>query len=272
MSLSEYEREVQREIDRWQRGDSSLLRQVFDIAMTPFDWLTEHMVPAAAIEQADNAVAKFFSLLSNASEWSVTPDTVIAQAKDLGLEVASVAGLRKLDLEQLDPLARAQFTQSELAAAIQGGGMGLGGVALIVADIPVLFAINLRLIQRVAAAYGFDLRGPQYRPIVMCVFNVAACGDVDSRHQALREVSVAASALSGSGGYKGRVSGTFFAQNRNIPREIAKQVIGRKLAQTIPIAGAAVGAGINYWFTRQTAQASFMVLRALHLECRERHI
>ena len=271
MQLTAYEREAQREIERWQRGDDSLFRQMFNAAMTPLDWLSEQMISPEMLDQADSLVGKFFAVLGDASEWTVTPDTVAAEAKALGIAVDSVAGLRECDLESLDRLARSQFADSTLAAAVQGGGMGLGGVALVLADIPLLFAINLRLTQRVAAAYGFDLRGPEYRPLVMCVFNVAASGAAAARHQALREASVAASALSGPGDYQGRVSGSFAAQNRHIPREIAKHVVSRKLAQTIPVAGAAVGAGINYWFTTQTADAAYMIMRGMHLECRERH-
>ena len=40
--------------------------------------------------------------------------------------------------------------------------------------------------------------------------------------------------------------------------------------QAIPLAGAAVAAGINYWFTSETAQAAYMMFRALFLEYRER--
>jgi hypothetical protein len=46
--------------------------------------------------------------------------------------------------------------------------------------------------------------------------------------------------------------------------------VGRKIAQTIPIAGAAVGAGINYWFTTETAETTYMMFRALYLERKER--
>ena len=56
----------------------------------------------------------------------------------------------------------------------------------------------------------------------------------------------------------------------HVPREIAKNLGAQKLAQMIPIAGAAVGAGVNYWFTDQTAQAAVMLSRALYLERKER--
>ena len=91
--------------------------------------------------------------------------------------------------------------------------------------------------------------------------------DVD---QALREITVAAAALAQYAEYRGRVAGTFRDQNRHLPREIAKNIGGRKIAQMIPIAGAAIGAGINYWFTTETAETAFMLFRALYIERKER--
>jgi hypothetical protein len=81
---------------------------------------------------------------------------------------------------------------------------------------------------------------------------------------------VAAAAFAHDQAYKGRVRGTFREQNRHLPREIAKNIIERKIGQAIPVAGAAIGAGINYWFTTETAEAAYMLFRALYLERKER--
>lgn len=107
----------------------------------------------------------------------------------------------------------------------QGGGTGLGRAALIAADIPLLFTINFRLIQQVGGAYGFSLRGPEFQPLILSIFNVASSGSPEAKADAMREMSVA---------------------------------------------GAAVGAGINYWFTTQTAETSYMLFRALYIERKER--
>jgi uncharacterized protein (DUF697 family) len=139
-----------------------------------------------------------------------------------------------------------------------------------VADIPLLFGINFRLIQQIGGSYGFPLQGPAYRPLVLAIFNVAASGGKDAKHAALREISVAAAAIASDLEYRGRITGTFREQNRHLPREIAKNIVGRKLGQAIPVAGAAVGAGINYWFTSETAEAAYMLFRALYLEHKER--
>ena len=61
MALTLYERDAQRDIQRWQQGDESLLRRIFDLAMTPVDWATEQAVSAQALDQFDRAVERFFA-------------------------------------------------------------------------------------------------------------------------------------------------------------------------------------------------------------------
>ncbi len=270
MRLTPYERDVQRDIEAWQHGDTPLVMQAFNWAMQPVDWVVRQFVSPDVEDQVSGVVENLLSVLNDASAWTYDPGDVLAAARKQGLDVARVEDLRDVPLERLDPLARSFFTQNALLAAIEGGGTGLGGVVLIAADIPLLFTINLRLIQQIGAAYGFPMRGPVFRPLVLSIFNVAASGGREARNAALREVSVAAAALANELDYKGRVSGTFREQTRQLPREIAKNILGRKLSQAIPIAGAAVGAGINYWFTTQTAETAYMIFRALYLERKER--
>ena len=270
MRLTSYEKEARREVEAWQRGEGSLVMQALDWVMRPVDWVVERTVPPDAVDQASDAVSQFLSALNEASEWTYDSEDLLSAAHARGLTVDRVEALREQPLEELDPLARRSFTENAILAAVEGGGTGLGGGVLLVADIPLLFTINFRLLQQIGAAYGFPMRGPAFRPLILSVFNVAASGGREAKSQALREVSVAAAAFANDLAYRGRVSGLFREQNRHLPREIAKNIVGRKLAQTIPIAGAAVGAGINYWFTTETAESAYMLFRALYLDYTER--
>ncbi len=269
MRLTTYEKNVQREIEKWRHTESSVIMQALNWAMKPVDWAVERVSPDL-LDQAGDAVARFLSMLNDASEWTYDPKDVLEAARGRGLAVERIEDLRNEALEELDPLARGLFSQNAVLAAVEGGGTGLGGAVLIAADIPLLFTINFRLIQQIGAAYGFPLRGPGFRPLLLAIFNVAASGGSEARNEALREISVAAAAVANDLAYKGRVTGTIRDQNRHLPREIAKNILGRKLGQVIPIAGAAVGAGVNYWFTLQTAEAAYMLFRALFLETKER--
>lgn len=270
MRLSPYEKNVQREIETWQHGETSLIARAMNWAMQPMDWVVDRVVPAEIVDQASSAVEQFLSMLNNASEWTFEPDDILEQARQKGLDVDDLEELRDAPLETLDELARSCFNQNALLAAVEGGGTGLGGAVFIAADIPLLFGINLRLIQQIGASYGFLARGPAFQPLVLSIFNAAASNEARSRNEALREISVAAAAFANNLEYKGRVTGTFRDQNRHLPREIAKNIVGRKIAQAIPIAGAAVGAGINYWFTTETAETTYMLFRALYLERKQR--
>ena len=269
MRLSDYERTAQREIDRWERGES-LLQQALGFAMRPVDWAFDQFVPEPVLDTMTDALTQALSALNDASAWTYDEAEVLAKAADQGVAVGSVAELRDRPLDQLDALAKSYASQNAVLAALSGGGAGLGGGLLLAADVPVLFTVNFRLIQQIAAAYGFPLQGPGYTPLVVSIFNVAASGSREAKSDALRELAVAAAAIDG-GGYRGRkAQGTLREQLGHVPREIAKNLGAQKLAQLIPIAGAAVGAGVNYWFTEQTAQAAVMLSRALYLERKER--
>ncbi|MEL6614380.1 MAG: EcsC family protein, partial [Bacteroidota bacterium] len=211
------------------------------------------------------------STLNDASTWTFEASDVLGAAHDVGIDADSVDDLRDAPLDELDAVAKRFTSQNTILSMLSGGGAGLGGALLLAADIPVLFTVNFRLIQQVAASYGFPLRGPEYSPVVVSIFNVAASGSREAKSDALRELSVAAAAFAHGSGYKGRkAQGTLREQMGHVPREIAKNLGAAKLGQMIPIAGAAVGAGVNYWFTDQTAQAAMMLSRALYLERKER--
>jgi hypothetical protein len=269
MRLTDYERQAQREIERWERGES-LLQQALGFAMRPVDWAFDQFVPDSVLDSLVDALTSALSTLNDASAWTYDEAGIVAKAREAGIEVESIADLRDQPLDVLDAFAKPFASQNSLLAALSGGGAGLGGALLLAADIPVLFTVNFRLIQQMAASYGFPLKGPAFTPLVVSIFNVAASGSREAKSDALRELSVAAASFDG-GGYRGRqAQGTLREQLGHLPREIAKNLGAAKLGQMIPIAGAAIGAGVNYWFTEQTAQSAMMLSRSLYLERKER--
>lgn len=270
MRLTDYERRALRDIDRWERGET-FLQQALGFAMRPVDWAFERVVPEPAVDAMTEALTQALSALNDASEWTFEEEDVLKVARETGLDPETIAELRDEPLPELDRLAKRFTSQNAVMASLSGGGAGLGGALLVAADIPVLFTVNFRLIQQISAAYGFPLRGPSYAPLVVSIFNVSASGSREAKSDALRELSVAGAAFAHGSDYRGRkAQGTLREQIGHLPREIAKNLAARKLGQMIPVAGAAVGAGVNYWFTDQTAKAAAMLSRALYIERKER--
>lgn len=271
MQLTDYEVRARREIEAWQRGRSPMAYQAFNWLMTPFDWAVDQLVPDEMIDQVGEGLSKVLATLGDAADWTYTEGSIVKRARRLGLEVDAVGQLLDQPLESLDPLAQSYADENSLLAAVEGGGTGLGGAVFIAADIPLLFGINFRLIRMIGGSYGLSVRGDEYYPLVLAVFNVAASDSQVAKSDALREASVAAAAFAHDQPYRGRrMGGTLHEQSRQLPREIAKSMLGRKLGQVIPLAGAVVGAGVNYWFTRQTATTATNLFRAIYIERKER--
>ncbi len=268
--LNSYEKAAQREVQVWLRGEASLLARVMDRVMRPVDWVVEQGVPGTVVDQISNAIGIFLGHLNDVSKWGLDLSAILKSAQRKGLEADRMEDLRHASLEKLDELSQSLFSQNTVLAALSGGGAGLGGAVLIAADIPLLFMINFHLIQRIGAAYGFPMTSPECSPVVLSIYNAAAANSREARGSAMHEIGIAAAAMAGETPYQGRVRGTLPDQSRHLPRELAKNLVGRKLLQAVPLAGAAVGAGINYWFTRETAQTTYMLFRALYLEHKER--
>ena len=138
----------------------------------------------------------------------------------------------------------------------------------------MLFTINLRLIQQIGASYGFRFGGPEARPLVLRIFSAAIADTPEARQDALGELRAAGAAIArgnaptssssaGNAGMSGETgsassSGTASSgeaasdgtsteenQSRVLVNEIARDMAAREMAQLIPLAGAATGAGLN---------------------------
>ena len=282
-----YEENAAKEIRRWADGDPSALSKALRLLSKPLDWAAERSATESAMKEVNERIVAVLDSLSEASTWTYDPEHVLGRARDdIDLaDTASLADLRAAPMPRLDELARTFFTENTILSALEGGGTGLGGVALLAADVPILFTINLRLIQQVAASYGFRFGGPRARPLVLRVFSAAVADTPEARQEALRELRAAGKAAArgeapgtdrddigvaaaSSEGTDPEGTDTTENQSRVLINEIARNIAAREMAQLIPLAGAATGAGLNYWFTSATAEAAYMLSRALFLEHR----
>lgn len=268
--MTDYEKSLQKELEKWQNATPNLLNVTFDWLMKPVDWLSTQILPEATLNSMADALQSGLSVLNDASEMTYSEGAILKKAKEFGIEATSIADLSNQPIDKLDELARPYLSENTLLATLQGAGTGLGGAALIAADIPLLFTINFRQIQQIAACYGISVKGKNFEPLVLAVLDVAASGSSEAKKHAVKEASVAALALANDIPYKGKKGKTAETQSRNLPREIAKNLASYKLGQMIPLAGSVIGAGVNYWFTANCAEAAFMLFRFLYLERKER--
>jgi len=123
-------------------------------------------------------------------------------------------------------------------ASVSGALGGIGGLPTAIAEIPVATTVIFQAVQCIAQEHGEDPLSPETRAQCLHVFGSGAPGDQDD--------GIDTSFIGARLGLSGA------AINKLISK-VAPQfatILGQKLAsQTVPILGAAAGAGTNYTFT-----------------------
>ncbi len=276
-AFSDYERRALQEIELWKAQRRGALSQIVQYVShrAPARWVAEHVpaVPERITRPMLRAVQGFLELLKDGAYWTYSDESIVRAARREGLDVDRIASLASQELEVLDRVARGFFAQNKIASALEGAGAGLGGLALIAADVPAVFMVAFRAIQQIGASYGFDMKDPNATPLVMSVLGFASGAEEFAKVYSLADLHLAARMYAKGWTFdevaeRTATGGAAFALRqaaRKMPQEIAKNVTKKKLAQLIPLVGAAVGAGFNYWFIANTSRTAYMLFREMHL-------
>jgi len=275
MNYTGYELKVLDEIREWEEAKPGMVIQALDLIGKPISMMIEN-VPGSTRIIIGKAVTGFMHMLKDISYWTYTENSILKKARKAGLDVTSIHDLGDCDIEKLDELAREYFTANKIIAALEGAGCGMGGLALIAADIPALFGISFRSIQQIGSCYGFNMQDPDMLPVIMGIIHAGSGFSVAVKSSVLADMHIAAAALAGKAAYGKLAERTKTAlmieilkkSSRSLPGQIAKNISSRKLGQAIPIIGAALGAGFNYWFMSNSILAAYMLFRKLNIERR----
>src|SRR6058998_3538974 len=73
-----------------------------------------------------------------------------------GLPITNLQGVYSVEISRLDDLATRFIRSGMKVAAVEGAGLGLGGMLTIVPDFSILAGITLRTIQKLSLVYGFE--------------------------------------------------------------------------------------------------------------------
>lgn len=273
-ALTPYELRVAREIIEWRDKQAGAVASKLKLIDLPVRWAFDRAVPKPLVIRIAAAVNGFLEMLKDASYWTYSDGDILRAASRAGLSVSSTDDLSGCDIRDLDNLAMTYFTSNKVIAALQGAGCGIGGLALMVADLPALFAISLRAIQQIGACYGMAMKSPLMTPVIMNILNTGATFDIDIRKRAYHDAGQALSVLRDNEAVNriieriqsGTLEGFVRTNIQRIPGEMARNIAQGKLLQLIPLVSAGIGAGYNYWFMSNTLLSSCMIFRKIYLE------
>src|SRR5579863_5953555 len=87
----------------------------------------------------------------------VDPDKFLLQLRAAyRVPISGYHGVFSLEIHELDIVADSIIRSGMKLAAVEGAGLGLGGLITIVPDLGILSAITMRTIQKLSLLYGFE--------------------------------------------------------------------------------------------------------------------
>jgi len=152
-----------------------------------------------------------------------------------------------------------QITFYQKTAAAEGAAIGMGGILLGFAEFPILIGIKMKLLFNMAALYGFDVKDYKERLYILYIFQLTFCSQ-----QRRNEVYIL---LEGWESYSAKLpADTDQFDWRTFQLEYRDYIDLAKMAQLIPVIGAAVGAIANYHLIAQLGETAMNCYRMRLLE------
>ncbi|MBS2036592.1 EcsC family protein [bacterium] len=183
-----------------------------------------------------------------------------------------------LSLPERDAFCADLIQTNTTGLTLEGAVAGAGGLVGLVADIPILYCCLFRIIQEVSIVYDIPVEPPQERFHVVQVLElghsfsnrerpalttqVFQLQDVIRRGASLEELeSLLAEGVRSSGPHTQAI-----VRNLRIARQLALDLLERKLLQGLFILGSAIGAAANYQLARDVGLAARHLYRRRFLQ------
>jgi uncharacterized protein (DUF697 family) len=167
-----------------------------------------------------------------------------------------------MSLQMREALVRQKIENYQKTATIEGAITGAGGFLMGLADFPLLLGIKLKLLFEIAALYGHDVKDYKERLYILYIFQLAF-----SSQQRRNEIY---QLVTGWQGYSGSLPEDVQDFDWRIFQQEYRDYIDlAKMAQLLPVIGAAVGAIANYKLIDQlgdTAMNCYRMRRISPLE------
>jgi EcsC family protein len=170
-----------------------------------------------------------------------------------GLPIDSFHDVYRLPMGVLDPIADQTIRASSKIAALEGAGLGMGGLLTAIPDVGILSGIAVRMIQKLSLIYGFEY----------------------STEEEIADLWVAAASATGVDIGKELLEKQVL--ERFVPRVIRRiafdagaEVAEKWAARAIPILSAAAAGTMNYYFIRQWGRRAKRHFQERHVAVRQR--
>jgi hypothetical protein len=161
-------------------------------------------------------------------------------------------GVYSVNPDLLDQIAEDTIRAHMRIAAVEGAGLGMGGLLTILPDLGILAGITLRMIQKLSLIYGFSYTTDDEEAELWIAAASAAGVDI-SRELVEKQF----------------VSKFIPKVIQRIAAKASAEIVEKWSARLIPLVSSAIGAGLNYYFVKVWGERAIGHFRQKHLEARQ---
>lgn len=156
-----------------------------------------------------------------------------------------------LGAQNLKPHAESVIRASSKAAALEGMGLGLGGLLTVVPDLGFLSTITLRLLQKLSLLYGFEYTTEE-EAVELWIAAATAAG-VELGRDILEKQGIARLVP--------------YIMDR-VALRVGEEIAEKWTARLIPLVSAGAGGALNYYFVRGWGRRAQKHFEARHIVVR----
>jgi hypothetical protein len=292
--MTPYEQKAWNEIQRWRQkqieGRSrvpAVVRRQLGRAGSAASEAWDKVPYNDELEQAlFKAVQGGYDAVNDAAVSSLDRGSILEKLRHVDPSIESFTDVLRLDLALIDSLVPNLKTRYAAMSASTGAGSGLlagggaavagagaaaGGVgaapgaaavtAALAGDLIATIALSARLVSHHAAYLGFDTRKEEERAVMLGVIGVAAASGTVAKQQALVQVRQLAMLVARRATWRELNQEALVKLLQRLFASLSTKLTKRKLAQAIPIAGVAIGGGLNYTLVRSVGLSAENIYR-----------
>lgn len=250
--LNIYESTQLQKIKDFKNETPSVISQGIGTVLKPLTYLTEKIIPEAAIKGA-------LDFSNSAAKWLTDINDIKRDAK-----VTNIEELRYADLELCDNLADEVHNWAIGIASAEGGVVGAFGIAGMAADFPAIITLALRTIHKIGICYGYESKTELDNQFVLGILSASGANSVKEKEMALLTLknietmlikqswkTMAKKAAEQQLSKEGIVIAI-----KNLAKQLGINLTKRKALQAIPIIGAGIGATVNGWYIKEIGWAA----------------
>lgn len=160
----------------------------------------------------------------------------------------------RMSLLHREALVKSKIENYSKTGAAEGGITGAGGFLMSMADFPILIGIKIKMLFEIASLYGFDVKDYRERLYILHIFQLAFSSTTGTQniYKQMQNWDQKLIVLPES-------ADQFDWQT--FQQEYRDYIDLAKMAQLLPVVGAAVGAVANYQLIQKLGKTAMMAYR-----------